>query len=123
MANKKLTESAANLGDTATKRAKRATKKEEQPTPTNENENPLDSFSSDSEDDRKAGRKMISAWVDAAVWDDICQLARYRAAKGIKNHLGQGMSAGRLLEAALIAYVDANRDELDRWKAFIDSEK
>ena len=115
MAKKKLTESAANLGKNVDK--------DNTPKLDNESSNPANGYSNDPETDHKTGRRMVSAWVDVDVWSDIRHLAKYRAAKGIKNHLGQPMSAGRLLEDALISYVDAHREELDRWKAFLAGDK
>lgn len=103
MAKKKLTESAANIGATNTTQAAATT------------------YTTTNEDDHKAGRQLVSAWVDREVWADIRDLAQFRAAGGQRNHLGQAMSAGRLVEEALIAYIDANRDELAKYRAFYES--
>ena len=72
-------------------------------------------------DKAKGNRTLISAWVDRDVWTEIRTLAQYRAAKGGVNHLGQPMSAGRLVEEALRLYLDQeeNRKDLDKWYAFI----
>jgi len=111
MAKKKqLTESAANLATTTNT---------ENQTPAA----PADTYSTTREVDHKEGRQLISAWVDRGVWQDIRDLAQFRAAGGQRNHLGQAMSAGRLVEEALTAYINANRDELERWRAFSESMK
>lgn len=75
----------------------------------------------DKGDKAKGNRTLISAWVDRDVWTEIRTLAQYRAAKGGVNHLGQPMSAGRLVEEALRLYLDQeeNRKDLDKWYAFI----
>lgn len=72
-------------------------------------------------DKAKGNRTLISAWVDRDVWKEIRILAQYRAAKGGINHLGQPMSAGRLVEEALRLYLnqEENRKDLDKWYAFI----
>lgn len=80
-----------------------------------------DGSDGDKGDKAKGNRTLISAWVDRDVWTEIRTLAQYRAAKGGVNHLGQPMSAGRLVEEALRLYLDQeeNRKDLDKWYAFI----
>lgn len=93
------------------------------PTPPEETKEETGGDGSDGDkgDKAKGNRTLISAWVDRDVWTEIRTLAQYRAAKGGVNHLGQPMSAGRLVEEALRLYLDQeeNRKDLDKWYAFI----
>ena len=104
MAKKDLSKSAANVGAAAIN----ATETTAQ----------VETYAGTTEDDRREGRQMISAWVDRNVWADIRDLAQFRAAGGQRNHLGQPLSAGRLVEEALIDYLEKNREELDKFRAF-----
>lgn len=98
-------------------------KKRNNPPKPNPPEEPKEETGDDDPDGDKAkgNRTLISAWVDRDVWTEIRTLAQYRAAKGGVNHLGQPMSAGRLVEEALRLYLDQeeNRKDLDKWYAFI----
>ncbi len=104
MAKKDLSKSAANVGAAAIN-ATEATAQ-------------VETYAGTTEDDRREGRQLISAWIDRDVWKDIKDLAQFRAAGGQVNHLGQPLSAGRLVEEALIDYVAKNREELDKFRAF-----
>lgn len=95
---------------------RRARKTETPPAPPT----PDEITTGENENEPPATRQLISAWVDRDVWSDIRGLAQYRAAKGGVNHLGQAMSAGRLVEEALRQYLDANRAELEKWRKFLD---
>lgn len=115
-----LSKSAENVGNAAinaTEDTNHVTTYSSNPKPP-EGNNDNNNNNNNNDDDKTKGRQLISAWVDRNVWADIRDLAQFRAAGGQRNHLGQGMSAGRLVEKALVEYLERNRDELDQFRAF-----
>ena len=66
----------------------------------------IDSYITATEEQTKGKKKLVSFYCDPAVYEQLQQLARYRAVNsGTKNERGQGIGAGTLINEAATEYV------------------
>ena len=73
---------------------------------------------SEDEPDKEQKRVLISMLVDADVYADFKELARFRTMQGETNRRGQAMSAASLVNIAMQEFLDRHAEELEQWKTF-----
>lgn len=79
----------------------------------------IDSYITAPEEQEKPRKKLVSFYCDQTVYEQLQQLARYRAVNsGTKNERGQGIGAGTLINEAATEYAKNHAEELRKWKLF-----
>lgn len=79
-------------------------------------QNPAATLSTVPEEEQAKKKTLVSVYIDPALYEDIRDLADYRAAKGEKNHRGQPCSTAALINEAISEYIERNRETLERWR-------
>lgn len=78
----------------------------------------INSYTEATEEQASEKKKLVSFYCNEAVYEQLADLARFRALmSGKKNSRGQNIGAGTLINQAAAEYVIAHADELKRWKA------